>query len=43
LKRGFDVVNNHVNIDIDVTITQGDSVAAVGSVYSKCVSLLRQM
>jgi len=43
LKRGFDVVNYHVNVDKDVTIIQGDSVAAVGSACSKCVSLSRQM
>jgi hypothetical protein len=38
LKRAFDVVNNHVNIDKGVMIIQGDSVAAVGSACSKCVS-----
>jgi len=43
LKRGFDVVNNHVNIDKDVTIIQGDGVEAVGSACNKCVSLSRQM
>jgi hypothetical protein len=37
LKRGCDVVNNHLNKDKDLMLVEGDSVAAVGSACSKCV------
>ena len=37
MKRGCDVVNNHLNKDKDLMLVEGDSVAAVGSACSKCV------